>query len=195
MIDYSVVSLRDAIDVFGLGSILNAFESFSCENEKDLEMFLRERAIRYEDSSKGRTFLIIDDAAYKKSNEVSIVAYFTLALTSIDLGNFGINKKKKIVGDFPNRDQLDSFPAFLIGQLGRSGKYTHEDIDGETIIYEAFSALKPAAYSIGGKLVVLECREHMYSKVYERLGFKKLDENLNSENLYMLYRRVDFQDY
>lgn len=32
----------------------------------------------------------------------------------------------------------------------------------------------------------------MYDKVYSKLGFKKLDNELNSDGLYMLYSRIDF---
>lgn len=35
----------------------------------------------------------------------------------------------------------------------------------------------------------------MFSKVYERLGFKKLYDSLNDEKLDTLYKKVDFEDY
>ena len=65
----------------------------------------------------------------------------------------------------------------------------------EIIVKEAFHTLKSAADIVGGKLVVLECREHMYDKVYSKLGFKKLDNELNSDGLYMLYSRIDFNSF
>lgn len=48
---------------------------------------------------------------------------------------------------------------------------------------------------VGGNLIVLECRDGMFSKVYERLGFKKLYDSLNDEKLDTLYKKVDFEDY
>jgi len=192
MIDYLVVSLDDALGVFGLQIVNDAFKSFSCEEERDLEVFLCTKAIDYEHSGKGKTFLLVDAVKYRDEQRLKIAAYYTLATTAIDLSNFGENKKKKVVGDFPKRSQRDSFPAFLIGQLGRDNGYSHDDLSGETIVREAFHTLRSAASIVGGKLVVLECREHMYDKVYAKLGFKKLDDALNAENLYMLYTRVDF---
>lgn len=195
MIDYLVVSLIDATDIFGLDKVNESFKSFTCSEEKDLEDFLLNKAVDYKNAGKGKTFLLIDSAKTIQEQTPVIVAYYTLANTAIDLSNFGENKKKKVVGDFPNRDQRNSFPAFLIGQLGRDSKYDHNDLSGEIIVKEAFHTLKSAADIVGGKLVVLECREHMYDKVYSKLGFKKLDNELNSDGLYMLYSRIDFNSF
>lgn len=35
----------------------------------------------------------------------------------------------------------------------------------------------------------------MYAKFYEGQHFKKLYDDLNDENLYTLYKKVDFQEY
>jgi hypothetical protein len=60
---------------------------------------------------------------------------------------------------------------------------------------ECYHAISVAARAVGGNLVVLECREHMYDKFYKEQGFKKLYEGLNDENLYTLYKHVNFSDY
>ena len=128
----------------------------------------------------------------QKNQTPNIAAYYTLANTSIDLSEMGQNKKKRIMGDFPNRNALTNFSAFLIDQLGRDDKYSHTDISGETLIENCISQLKNAAYTIGGKLIVLECRQHMFDTVYANLGFNKMTEFLSEDGLYMLYKRVDF---
>ena len=43
---------------------------------------------------------------------------------------------------------------------------------------------------IGGNLLILECREHMYSKFYEKYGFKKLYDELDDNSLYTLYKKM-----
>ena len=35
----------------------------------------------------------------------------------------------------------------------------------------------------------------MYDKFYEGQGFKKLYDELNDENLYTLYKKIDFTEY
>lgn len=100
-----------------------------------------------------------------------------------------------MLGSFPGRDNLKSISAFLIGQLGRSDEYSNEDLSGQQILNECYHAISLAAKIVGGKLLVLECREHMYGKFYEKQGFKKLYDKLNDEGLYTLYKRMDFSEY
>lgn len=195
MTDYIVVPLNDGIEQFGKDLIVEAFKKFSCSDDTDLENFLLDRAIKYEESNKGKTFLFLDKYRLEINQELIIMAYYTLAITAINLSNFPDKKKKRIVGDFPNRTKRDSFPAFLIGQLGRCDKYSHTDLSGETMLNEAYCSLAKASTILGGKLVILECREHMYDKVYCKHGFLKLSDDLNGESLYMLYKRVDFASY
>lgn len=194
MTTYKIVPLSNLLDTAGEDLINIMFKKFSCSNEKDLENFLLYKAIKYEKEFLGRTFLLItpEDQA---DHIPDIIAYYTLANTSIDLTDMGKNKKKRIMGDFPNKDALTNFPAFLIGQLGRNDRYSHADISGETLLNCCLAQLKNAAFVVGGKLIVLECRPHMYEKVYEKLGFNKMVDSLSKDGLYMLYKRVDFSLY
>ena len=52
-----------------------------------------------------------------------------------------------------------------------------------------------AARVVGGNLLILECREHMYEKFYESQGFKKLYDEPNGEGLLTLYKKIDFNEY
>lgn len=100
-----------------------------------------------------------------------------------------------MLGAYPGRDKLKSVPAYLIGQLGRSDSYSPQQLSGNTILSECYHAISLASMIVGGNLIVLECREGMFSKVYEKLGFKKLYNSLNEENLDTLYKKVNFEDY
>ena len=70
------------------------------------------------------------------------------------LDKFG-KGKRKMLGNYPGRDSVNSISAFLIGQL------------------------------VGGFVIVLECREHMYDKFYKNIGFKKFRNELNEDGLYV----------
>lgn len=100
-----------------------------------------------------------------------------------------------MLGAYPGRDTLKSVPAYLIGQLGRCDSYSSQQLSGNTILNECYNVISLASMIVGGNLIVLECREGMFSKVYEKLGFKKLYASLNEENLDTLYKKVDFEDY
>lgn len=83
----------------------------------------------------------------------------------------------------------------MIGQLGRCDIYSSEDLAGRQILKECYSIISSAARIIGGKFIVLECREQMFSKFYQKEGFSKLYKELNEEGLYTLIRKVDFSEY
>lgn len=100
-----------------------------------------------------------------------------------------------MLGSYPGRDKLKSVPAYLIGQLGRCDSYSSLQLPGDTILNECYNVISLASMIVGGNLIVLECRDGMFSKVYERLGFKKLYDSLNDEKLDTLYKKVDFEDY
>ncbi len=190
--------------VIPLGEILNkeynqdklntAFKKFSCQREADLENFLQEKAILYEKTNFGKTYLILDSAELESKNFV-IAAYFTIAQKSVDISEVPAKKRRKMLGAYPGRDKLKSIPAYLIGQLGRCDSYSSQQLPGNTILNECYYAISLASRIVGGNLIVLECREGMFSKVYEKLGFKKLYDSLNEENLHTLYKKIDFEDY
>lgn len=190
--------------VIPLGEILNkeyeqqkieeSFKKFSCHREHDLENFLMYKAIPYQKTGFGKTYLCIDDDALKRGQFV-VMAYFTIAQKSLDISSLSKKKKRKVLGEYPGRDNLNSVPAYLIGQLGRSDDYSNEDLPGEQILFECYHAISMAAMIVGGNMIVLECRQHMFEKFYEGQKFKKLYDEVNEEDLYTLYKKIDFSEY
>lgn len=100
-----------------------------------------------------------------------------------------------MLGAYPGRDNLTSIPAYLIGQLGRCDSYSSVQLPGKDILDECYNAISTAARIVGGNLIVLECRENMFSNFYEGQGFVKLYDALSEEGLFTLYKKVDFKDY
>ncbi len=172
----------------------DAFKKFSCQHEVDLENFLINKSILYENSQYGKTFLLVDKVLLQQG-EFQIVAYYTIAMKSLDINQLSKKKRRKVLGGQPGRDQMNSMSAYLIGQLGRNDAYSHEDMDGVTILNECYHSISTAARVVGGQLIVLECREHMYEKFYQNQNFLKLYDELSQDGLYTLYKRVDFQEY
>lgn len=195
MKDYIVVPLGEILDKgYDDEKIENALKKFSCRREEDLENFLAKKAITYERTDIGKTYLCIDKEQLEEGN-FTVLAYFTLAQRSVDISELSNKRKRKVLGDYPGRDKIKSVPAFLIGQLGRCDDYSSEELSGQQILDECYHAISLAARIVGGKLLVLECREHMFEKFYEKQGFKKLYDKLNDENLYTLYKKIDFSEY
>lgn len=174
--------------------IENTFRKFSCQREIDLENFLIQKSIPYEKTNFGKTYLFVDMDKLENGDLV-VVAYFTIAQKAVDISRLSKNKKRKMLGEYPGRDSLNSIPTYLIGQLGRCDNYSSDDLSGQQILNECYHAISIAASVVGGNLVILECRESMFDKVYEGKGFKKLYDELNEECLYTLYQKIDFSEY
>ena len=77
MIDYKVISLRTLLDNLGENDtkLDNILKRFSCQNEKDLETFLHSKAIIYEKSNIGKTFLLVDEKELK-DNRIFYIRYY-----------------------------------------------------------------------------------------------------------------------
>jgi len=190
-----VVPLGELIDKeYDSEKIENAFKEFSCRREEDLENFLIHKAITYQRTEYGKTYLCVDREKLEQGQFV-VMAYFSIAQRAVDISDMSANKRRKVLGEYPGRDSIKTVPAFLIGQLGRCDNYSNEDLSGEQLLNECYHAISMAAKIVGGKLLVLECREHMFSKFYERQGYKKLYDQLNEEGLYTLYKKIDFSEY
>lgn len=195
MMSYKVIPLGEILGKeYNREKIEEAFKKFSCQREHDLEDFLVHKAIPYEKTNYGKTFLCIDSDKISDGT-FCVVAYFTIAQKSLDISSLAKKKKRRVLGEYPGRDKLSSVPAYLIGQLGRCDSYTREDLSGQQLLNECYHAISVAAQVVGGNLLVLECREHMFLKFYEKQGFKKLYDELNEENLYTLYKKIDFNEY
>ena len=190
--------------VIPLGELLNAeydqekleqsFQKFSCQRETDLEDFLKDKAILYENTNFGKTYLILDKEELDKGSFI-VMAYFTIAQKSVDISAISNKQNRKMLGSYPGRDNLKSIPAYLLGQLGRSDSYSSQQLSGTDILNECYNAISMAARIVGGNLIILECRECMFSNFYEKHGFKKLYNDLSKDKLYTLYLKVDFKDF
>ena len=117
------------------------------------------------------------------------MAFFTVALTTLNLSSISNKRKKKIIGNYPGRDVLLELPAYLIGQLGRNDAYSNSQLPGAQIMNECANILTKCKNMVGGKLVILECKEDL-QKVYTSYGFEKFSD-MNDKGLYTYYKRID----
>lgn len=73
---------------------------FNCEKDKDIENFIRERAILFEKLGKSRTYLIFDE----DEEEFKVLAYFTLAMQVLKIPEDLLsNRKTKFLDGFSSK--------------------------------------------------------------------------------------------
>ena len=149
MINYKIIPLGEMLKEYDERLIENAFRKFSCQREIDLENFLIQKSIPYEKTNFGKTYLFIDMDKLNDGDLV-VVAYFTIAQKAVDISKLSKKRKRKMLGEYPGRDSLNSIPTYLIGQLGRCDAYNSDSLSGQQILNECYHAISIAASVVGG---------------------------------------------
>lgn len=171
---YNVISLEDMREALGEAKLKSILNEFECELNKDVEYFIKEKAIEFLKSGISKTFLVT--ASYK--GKQVLVGYFSLTnkVTKVKKTSLSSNWRKRIAR-FENKYESDdknyiiSLP--LIGQLGKNYKDNYNRlISGDVLLKLACDKVKEAQKILGGKLVYLECEDKpQLEEFYTSNGF------------------------
>jgi hypothetical protein len=150
-----------------------AFAAFSCK-DKDVENFLKTKAMEHERRNKSRTYLLLDETEKQR-----ILAYFTLSLKIL---TFSPELSKTVV------QKIDGFnknakaaPVLLIGQFGKDSTLTVE-LSGNYLMSLCKYHLSNAQKTVGGRIVLAECLPTVpVIRFYEQNGFKFLQRDENDK--------------
>lgn len=118
---YNLISLEDMYKALGEERTKLVLKEFECDLNKDVEYFIKEKAIEFLKMNVSRTFLV--STQYRKKD--IIVGYFSLAnkVTRIKRNVLSGTMRKKL-GRYA--EKVDSsyyiFSLPLIGQLGKNFK-------------------------------------------------------------------------
>lgn len=197
---YSIINLKNIYKSFGETETKKILNDFECPLNKDIELFLKEKAILFSKQSIAETFLVISE--YKKENVV--VAYFSLANKTTRMkGNVLKGEKKKRFLRFAEYDEENkcyfiSLP--LIGQIGKNYKNNYNSlITGDVLLKMACDKVKEAQELLGGRFVFLECEDKdKLKEFYESNGFVcfgkrnlEKDERETNQGQYLLQMLCD----
>lgn len=144
---------------------------FRCEQDKDIETFLHEKAMDFEERRLCSVYLILDEDSLD-SGKLKIEAYFTLShkTLAVDLNSMSKTNIKKY-GGFVTAKTLH---FVLIGQLGKHvTKSERSSVTGAYILDLAFEIIQEASDLIPCKYVLVECGdEQKVQKFYQDNAFK-----------------------
>ena len=138
--------------------------SFECELDPDIESFLVKRAVPFEQLSKSRTYLVIDEDELKAKTigEITVLGYISLAPRVLSVPDEVSNRVRKELDGLSAKihgAQITSFPVYLIGQLGRNSKVTRSVLPGGDLLALAFDVIQSAVDAVGGRYILIECHE------------------------------------
>jgi hypothetical protein len=159
---------------------------FCCKRDADVEMFMHSKAIDYEISGLSRTYLYQLNDVLPGSNP-DIVAYFSLALTSVNFSGISDNRRKKVLGQTPGRSAQDNFAGLLIAQLARSDTYDTSTISGDRMIADCEAVIETGRNYLGGKVAYLDCRGQMIA-YYEKYGYRLVSDQTSESGLYKMFK-------
>ncbi len=178
-----VQALRELIllDDYDEASLTEALSRFKCAYEdkdaEDVIAFLSNEAIKNEKLGISRTYLWINDEAWRKG-EPQIDGYFTIALKVLYFQNVEKELIEEVFGD----PKIKNCPAYLIGQLARGAGAPKGK--GRDLLKTALSYIVEASEVVGGRFVYLDCSESRQA-YYESNGFKFLKKKKDSDLIQM----------
>jgi predicted GNAT family N-acyltransferase len=164
---------------------------FVCEKDKDIESFLKEKAILFEKLGKSRTYFIFNE----DEDEFNILAYFTLAMQVLKVPEELLSgRKTKVLDGFSSKirgSKITEFPTILIGQIGKNDLY-RELISGFEVMEYCLSTVFKGQAVLGGRIIMLECKEIPYIvNLYERFGFQKLERDYKEDELLQMIKVLE----
>lgn len=159
---------------FSKSSLRKAFSRFSCVRDPDVSFFLKAHAIQNEGTGASRTYLVLSSDALD-DYKLDIVAFLTVAIAVTDYTDIDVGRRLQIMGRVPGVEVANYFPGYLVAQLARDDRYSHDDFDASGLLQFAEDRMSDAAASVGGRFSYIDCRNELVSyyegQDYERLYF------------------------
>lgn len=160
---------------------------FLCSKDRDIESFLKEKAIEFEKLGKSRTFFVFDEEAKK----FQILGYFTLALQVLKIPEKFSNRKIKEFDGFSAKahgERILELPVILIGQFAKN-EACAIPIDGTDLMQYCLNMVLDGQMHLGGRIILLECKEVPYLiDFYGRFGFSKLEKDYAEDELIQMVK-------
>lgn len=164
--------------------------SFSCEQDEDIENFLHNRAIEFEELSKARTYLICDEEQILEEgfclDQLKIYGYVAIALKILSVPEEWSNRKRKELDGLSAKihgEPIKDFSCYLIGQLSRNSRVPYDSISGKDLLQMAYDVIAAAVDAVGGRYMMIECREEKkLVDFYLSNGFEEIQRSFDGNH-------------
>jgi hypothetical protein len=169
---------------FSEEDISKLFSDFSCPLNTDVQDFLINKSLRFEESDKARTYLILSEITG------NILGYFSLSFKELSVKQFQVSKTKirRLDGISKEADKINTY---LIGQIGKNYSDVNNTLNLKNIMESVWVVINEARALIGGRVVILECQNiDKLVALYETEGFTLLVSPSSDDKLLTLYTIV-----
>lgn len=154
---YNVVNILDLYQTCGEEILDEIFSAFYCPLNKEVECFLKDKALDFAKRKIAMTHIIVDEDA-------ELLAYFSLAIKPIAINSKILsNSMKQKISRFAKEDSVNntfSGAAFLLAQFGKNYRYEHNEITGNEMMGIVIQKLKEIQHEIGGGIIYLDAENN-----------------------------------
>ena len=190
---HKVIRLVDLLETEDGELFHNVISSCFFSKNKDVEKFLKEKAVQSVKLCTSSTYLVIS-----KENPNDLLGYFSLATKMLTLKKVSLSKStERTISRYGYYDEdSDSYkiPAILIAQFGRNFNESSKSISGADLMGITLRQVKTVLSFSSGKTVFLECeKKKILIDFYLDKGFIALDNEViskDSKELKQMYRLV-----
>lgn len=177
------IALKTLIKIAGedrklLNDILS---SFSCKEDHDIESFLYEHAVEFEELSKSRTYLICDEDQIRtcdRIENIDIYGYLALALKVLSVPDDISNRMRKEIDGYSGKiygEIIKNFPCYLIGQLSKNSGIADNNLTGAELLRYALDIIETSVDAVGGRYAMVECQDvEKLIDFYEKNNFVEI---------------------
>lgn len=182
--DFIAVNIRSYLEddqnqKIGENELKNILSDFSSPKNKDVEDFLKNKAVDFANKHQSVTYLV-----YSKDT-VEMVGYFTITMKPVTIKANGLSKTARKRLDRISRydEKTDTYvvSAYLIAQFGKNyGDTVTDPISGIDLMDCTMDTLREIQYQLGGLLVYLECenQEKLLDFYQNQNGFRLFGERI-----------------
>lgn len=187
-----VVNILDSIEENGEIEIEKDLSLFSCSINKEIEDFVRYKAIDFARRKVSITYLVYD------INDSQLLGYFTLTHKAIDInGEYLSNtSRRKLSNHARYEEDSDTYSssAFLLAQFGKNyGVDDGKRLTGVELMEFAMDVLKDIQHRIGGGVVYLDAEDKPGLRTFygEKVNYKLFGERYSETDnkKYLQYMR------
>lgn len=184
MTGYKQIYLNEMIKQLGEDYVKDILSNFSCPLNKDVELFLKQKAIDFSKQGIAQTTLVFGSHKQK----LELFGYYSLANKTIIVPKKSITKTmSKRVNRFGEYNEMAKgyvISAPLIAQLGKNfSNDLNMVMRGDELLQMACDKISEIHRVIGGRFTYLECEDNPnLLDFYSRNGFvsfgkRKLDKD------------------
>lgn len=170
------MNLGDILEQIGEDETKSILSSFSCPLNKDIENFIKYKAIEFSKRTTAKTHLVFWQTEDEKYTE--FVGYYTITSKVITVDRAALSnteaKRLKNQGVYNTASETYTVSAPLIAQLGKN--YTNGNdtlISGTDLLQLAVNKIHRIQKEIGGRFMYLECEDNeKLLNFYQKHNFK-----------------------